>query len=41
MLCGDDESYNSENPLAIESWSDLDVIDDKLKVAAMMLYLEY
>jgi hypothetical protein len=41
VLCGDDESYDSENPLAIDSWGDLNAIDDKLKVAAMMMHLEY
>ncbi len=41
VLCGKDESYDSENPLAIKSWGDLNAIEDKLKVAAMMLHLEY
>jgi len=43
ILCDNDESYydSNDNQLAIESWTDLDAIDDKLKVAAMMLHLEY
>jgi hypothetical protein len=41
VLCGNDESYDSENPLRIDSWGELNAIDDKLKVAAMMLCLEY
>ncbi len=41
VLCGNDESYDSENPLRIDSWGELNAIDDKLKVAAMMMCLEY
>jgi hypothetical protein len=41
VLCGNDESYDDANPLSIESWDELDAIDDKLKVAAMMMHLEY
>ncbi len=41
MLIDNDESHHSENPLTITSWGELNAIDDKLKVAAMMMCLEY
>ena len=42
ILNNDDLSWYDEldNPLAIESWADLDKIQDELKVAAIMLHLE-
>ena len=42
ILCGDYEYCGNDfEQLAIESWGDLDNIQDGLKVAAMMLHLEY
>ncbi len=41
VVCDNDESVDETNPHAMDDLSDLDEIEDKFKVAAIMMCLEY